>query len=92
MKPNEPMMNNGIFKILFGDYDKFLTEIELMTTIKRKELQEKLTVYTNAELELFQGQKAIEHLITEVQAISDKAWECQKQIEEILRNKEYNND
>jgi len=92
MKPNEPMMNNGIFKILFGDYDKFLTEIELMTTIKRKELQEKLTVYTNAELELYQGKKAIELLITEIQAISDKAWECQKQIEEILRNKEYNND
>jgi len=86
MKPNEPMMNNGIFKILFGDYDRFLTELELMITIKRKELEDKLTVYTNAKIELFHGQEAIEHLITEIQSISDKAWECQKQIEEILKN------
>jgi len=67
------------------------SELELMTTIKRKELQDKLTVYTNAKLELFHGQEAIEHLITEIQAISDKAWECQKLIVEILRNKERKN-
>ena len=88
MKPNEPMMNNGIFKILFGDYDRFLTELELMTTIKRKELQDKLTVYTNAKLELFHGQEAIELLINEIQSISDRVWQCQKQIESILNNKE----
>jgi len=87
MKPNEPMMNSGIFRILFGDYDRFLTELELMTTIKRKELQDKLKVYTDAELNLYHGKEAIELLIEEIQSISNKAWECQKQIESILSNK-----
>jgi len=88
MKPEKAMMNKGTFKILFGDYDKFLSEIEIKTNILHRELNEKLQVYKQANLNLYQGEKAIEKLIADIKNISDIAWESRNQIEAILQNKE----
>jgi len=92
MKPEKAMMNKGIFKILFGEYDKFLSEIEIKTNILHRELNEKLQVYKDANLNLYQGEEAIEKLIAEIRNISDIAWESRNQIEAILQNKEITND
>ena len=88
MKPEKATMNKAIFKILFGDYDKFLSEIEIKTNILHRELNEKLQVYKDANLNLYQGEEAIEKLIAEIKNISDIAWESRNQIEAILQNKE----
>ena len=85
MKPTISTMNKGVFKILFGDYAQFLSEIELKATCKRQELQEKLDVYRKSNMELDHGQEAIDLPINELKEISDKAWECQNRLDEILK-------
>ena len=51
------------------------------------DITDKLDINKKSSFELEHGQEAVELLIKALQEISDKAWECQNRLDEILIGK-----